>query len=258
MLKLNAYQLKWIAIIGMFVSHLTYAMPETIPLWLMIPMYATGGLTFPIMGYFVVEGYRHTSNLKKYILRLFIFGLIAMPFHWFVFDGLNNMLLLNIMFTIIFSLLILIMYDKIKSRILFWILFVLLSPITLVMDLWIVGVLLVLLYHIIPNETARRIVPAIMMGVIFFVMSAYAVWSVQTLLEVGTPQADAAIDSIVGLFGGINVMYSSLAVFIGFFFAAFLIKQYNGERGKSMKWFFYAFYPIHFVILTVLAIFFRH
>jgi len=65
MLNLNAYQLKWVAIIGMVTSHMVYGWGEIMPLWLMIPMMGAGGLTFPIMAYFVVEGYKHTPNLKK-------------------------------------------------------------------------------------------------------------------------------------------------------------------------------------------------
>ncbi|MCL2387047.1 MAG: conjugal transfer protein TraX [Defluviitaleaceae bacterium] len=252
MLKLNAYQLKWLAIIGMFLNHAVYALSNIIPLWLMIPMYAAGGLTFPIMGYFVVEGYRHTSNLKKYLLRLLIFGAIAIPFHHFVFNG---AVLFNIMFTIIFSLLVLLMYDKIKSRVLFWILFVLLIPVTFLFDWWIIGVLVVLLYHIIPNETARRIVPSIVSGVAFFVMSGFALFGVMTLQGVDTPEAEEALYYIIAMFGSLNIVYASLSFIIGCFFAAFLLKQYDGERGKPMKWLFYAFYPVHFIILTVLAIF---
>ena len=68
--NLDAYKLKWIAIIAMALNHMVIAWWAAIPLWLAFPMYAVGGVTFPIMGYFVVEGYKHTSNFKKYILRL--------------------------------------------------------------------------------------------------------------------------------------------------------------------------------------------
>jgi len=71
--NLDAYKLKWIAIIGMVLSHMVYAWQDIMPLWLMIPLMATGGLTYPIMGYFVIEGYKHTSDVKKYLLRLFVF-----------------------------------------------------------------------------------------------------------------------------------------------------------------------------------------
>jgi len=70
MLSLEAYKLKWIAIIGMPLNHMVFALWEILPMWLKFPLFAAGGVTFPIMAYFVVEGYRHTSNLKRYLSAL--------------------------------------------------------------------------------------------------------------------------------------------------------------------------------------------
>ena len=44
MLKLNAFQLKLLAIIGMITSHMVIAWWDVIPTWLRLPMYAAGGL----------------------------------------------------------------------------------------------------------------------------------------------------------------------------------------------------------------------
>ncbi|MCL1787473.1 MAG: hypothetical protein FWG38_05765 [Defluviitaleaceae bacterium] len=57
MKTLDAYKLKWVAVIGMILNHVVITWWEIIPALLRIPLYAAGGLTFPIMGYFVVEGY---------------------------------------------------------------------------------------------------------------------------------------------------------------------------------------------------------
>jgi hypothetical protein len=35
--------------------------------------------------------------------------------------------------------------------------------------------------------------------------------------------------------------------------ACVLLFAYNGKRGPSMRWFFYLFYPLHLLILGVLA-----
>jgi len=64
-----------IAIATMTIDHLA---------WVFFPGYSTDGtallmhilgrLTAPIMMFFIVEGYFRTSNIKKYILRMFVFA----------------------------------------------------------------------------------------------------------------------------------------------------------------------------------------
>jgi len=255
MLRLDAYKLKWLAIIGMILNHMVFAWWEIIPMWLAFPMYIVGGLTFPIMAFFVVEGYKHTSNLKKYILRLFIFGLIAIPFHILVFrDGFG----INIMFTIILSLLALVMYDKIKSRIVFWILFIILLivSIILVMDWYIIGPIVVLMYYIIKSENKRRLLPGIVSGIFWTAvlgMGLLGVVALQSAIEAGV--------DVSGMFTGVAMDFFSVEFFtvaltfiIGCVAAAFLIRGYNGERGKQMKWLFYILYPLHLAVLAAVSL----
>ena len=249
MLHLDAFKLKWIAIIGMVLNHIVIAWWEVVPVGLAVPMYAAGGLTFPIMAYFVVEGYRHTSDLKKYILRLFIVGAIAIPFHALTFGYLG----FNIMFTIIMGLVSILLYDKIKIRPLFWILFVILALLTLMpvlFDWAIIGVIVVLLTHIIRNETARRVVPAIVAGVFMLAFSLLGLWSEAVVAD--NPYVQAELAGMPGY--DLALMRVSTVFIVGCFAAALLLKNYNGERGKRMKWLFYAFYPLHLAILGVVAL----
>ena len=255
MLKLDAYQLKWIAIIGMILNHMVFALWEVLPFWLMFPLYAAGGVTFPIMAYFVVEGYKHTSNLKRYFLRLFIFGLIAVPFHILVFRGGFG---LNIMFTIMLSLLTLIMYDKIKSRVLFWILFVLLMVVSMIfmMDWYIIGPAVVLMYYIIKKESTRRILPGIIAGAFWFVLSGltlFGLWFMQSAIDAGV-EIEMVAAEIATPFFTVEFLTVSMTFIIGCLLGALLIRGYNGERGKRMKWIFYAFYPIHLAVLAAAAL----
>ncbi|MCL2445757.1 MAG: conjugal transfer protein TraX [Oscillospiraceae bacterium] len=256
MFKLNANQLKLMAVIGMITSHMVIAWWEIIPIWLAFPMYIAGGLTFPIMAYFVAEGYKHTSNHKRYILRVLLFGLLALPFHILVLTipmgGGNPMLypFFNIMFNIVASLLVLTMYDKMKSKVLFWLLFVLvIAPLSLVILEWyFVGVAMVLMAHIIKNETARRVVPPVFAAVIFTIIGFFT--SAMTTPELAAQFAEAGVN----LPRLMNYQFSPVQMTfqIGIVIAAFLLTRYSGERGKrskTMKWLFYVIYPVHFVVL---------
>ena len=252
MLHLDAFKLKWIAIIGMVLNHMVITWWEIIPMGLAFPMYAAGGLTFPIMAYFVVEGYKHTSNLKRYMLRLFVVGLIAMPFHIVALavplGGGNPMFYpwLNILFSIILSLFVLVLYDKIRFRILFWLLYVILIvPISLIFFEWyFVGVTMVLLFYIIRNESARRIVPPFFAGVC---------WLVLGLLPMELPY-ELLPDGVTPLIANADFMALMPTFAIGCFLSAVLLKNYNGERGKPMKWLFYAFYPLHLFVLAAVGL----
>ena len=248
---MDAFKLKWIAIIGMILNHMVIAWWEIIPVWLAIPLYAAGGLTFPIMAYFIVEGYRHTSNIKKYLLRLFIFGAISFPFHALTFGIIG----LNIMFTMIVGIFSMMLYDKIKMRPLFWVIFVIISLLTsfpIFFDWAIVGVVVILLSHIIRSESKRRIIPAFVSAAFMLVFTLFSLWSLDN------PYAD--LGGIVDL-GGLPEVYVdrtlllvSLAFPIGCVIAAVFLKNFSGERGKRMKWLFYAFYPLHLVLLGLVAL----
>jgi len=253
MLKLNAFQLKLLAIIGMITSHMVIAWWGVIPTWLRFPMYAAGGLTFPIMAYFVAEGYRHTSNVKKYILRVLLFGLLALPFHILTItlpmSGGNPLLypFLNIMFNIVVSLLVLILYDKMRSRLAFWLLYiVIIAPLSLALLEWyFVGVTMVLMAHIIKNETARRVVPPLFAAVFFLAVGIFVSLMTSPYLAVQFAEAGVNLPLLLNTeFTPVQMIFC-----LGMIVAALLLKGYSGERGRRMKWLFYVIYPVHFVIL---------
>jgi len=249
MLKLDAYKLKWIAIIAMFFNHAVIALWDLFPHATRFPLYAVGGITFPVMAYFVVEGYKHTRSLGRYVLRILIVGLIALPFHILALGvplGGGNPFLypwLNIMFAIALSIGVLVMYDKIKYRAIFWILFVLIIvPVSfLFFEYYFAGVLMVLLFHIIKNETARRIVPPVVNAVLFTVLALMA----------GSMPVPEGTE---GLIVNPDLAPVMLTFGIGSLIAAYLLAGYNGQRGRKMKWLFYVFYPLHFVVLAGIAL----
>ena len=67
---MDLFWLKIIGIITMFIDHYHFVIGGSLILNII------GRLAFPIFAFSLNEGYFHTSNLKKYLIRLFIFAII--------------------------------------------------------------------------------------------------------------------------------------------------------------------------------------
>jgi hypothetical protein len=106
--------LKIWAIIAMACDHLPYLSPDAHTEYYSFPiflMHAFGRLTAPIFFYLVGIGYARTSNPNRYTARLLVFALLSyIPFVWYFHDGFpnaENFLYLNVIFTMLFGLLML-------------------------------------------------------------------------------------------------------------------------------------------------------
>ncbi len=83
---LSENQIKYIVIVAMVIDHIAWGFLRERDLTFHA-MHFIGRLTGPVMAYFLVEGYHHTRNLKKYILRLAVFALISWPAFSFLRRG---------------------------------------------------------------------------------------------------------------------------------------------------------------------------
>ena len=81
---LSSNALKVIACICMLIDHVGLVLMYN--KWY---MRAVGRLAFPIFAFLIVQGAAHTSNIRKYILRLAVFALISeIPFDLAIHDRL--------------------------------------------------------------------------------------------------------------------------------------------------------------------------
>lgn len=98
--------MQWIAMITMLIDHIGLLFFPGEGLWRII-----GRLAFPIYAYALVQGYRHTSNFRNYMLRLALIAVISQIPYQLVLKPAG----LNVVATLIVSLLVLKLLERVKS-----------------------------------------------------------------------------------------------------------------------------------------------
>ena len=211
---------------------------------------AIGRIAFPLFAFMIVEGYKHTSNLKKYILRLFIAALISeIPFWILVVHYMQaKSFAMNVLFTFIFGLFALYIWDfKFKKDlddknkhsisigdIFIWILKIVLIAILVIIatlagfDYGKTGILLILAIYLLFEKHK------IIFSLALIILSIINYW-------------DSILQSTI--FGTIFVVTSSLIPLL-------FMLLYNGQKGKNTKYGLYVIYPLHLIILELIRFFF--
>lgn len=108
---ISANMLRLLAIVLMLTDHI-WATFMVFGDW----MTYIGRLAFPIFAFQIVEGFVHTSNLKKYILRLLVFAVITeIPFNLFCSSSWFYPYHQNVLFTLLLGLLAIAVIDKARN-----------------------------------------------------------------------------------------------------------------------------------------------
>jgi len=171
-----------------------------------------GRLALPIFAYAIVKGYKHTSNLDRYIKRLLILALISqIPFML-----VTKIMALNIIFTLVLGLILIDSYEK-KNYLIGII--ILLFPFFIEIDYSIYGLLLILSFHVFKKPINAFYIQACLNTVWIFFSSIIQMFS---------------------LFGSVLCLFEEKLL----------------PKIKMNKYFFYAFYPIHLMILYLIKIIF--
>ena len=150
----SSFTLKVVAIVGMTFNHACYIFYPYLPAEALLLLFGFGGLTFPIMAFLLVEGYHHTSNIKRYAGRLLAFALVSqVPYGLFLAHN------LNVLFTLLIGLGILYLYDTMESRGGFWLAAAALVTASALCDWGIIGPLMILMMRAIPDRRQRIVLP---------------------------------------------------------------------------------------------------
>ena len=208
---LSGFTLKMIAIIAMTCDHVgTLLFPDII--WLRV----IGRLTMPIMAFMIAEGFRHTRDIKRYMLRLFIFALISAVPYYLAFEMPGNVL-----FTLLLGLVGL---WALRQEWAWWmkaVSVILAVMLSILCDWPIVGVLMVIGFGILSDTRSR----------------AWIVTGGIAAISVGMTWITDGIRALVHL---------------GVIGAAPLLMMYNGKRGYDMRYLFYVFYPTHLLLIWLI------
>ena len=237
----SGFTLKMIAVVTMLIDHIGAAILEgglagkynSNTLWMIDQVLRDiGRLAFPLFCFFIVEGFHYTHDRKKYALRLGIFAVISevpfdMAFDHSFFAPSDN----SVMITLLLGLI----------------------------SIWVIDILL--------KKSAARFSSDIRKRRICDALSVIAVIVCVYIIEewASSDYGAAGVITIIIMY----LMYDkrqlgfALAIiWLGFtcgrtelIAAVDLIPLYfyHGRQGRKMKYFFYAFYPAHLLVLSLIA-----
>lgn len=85
-LSLTAFQIKCLACLFMLIDHAnTLLIPRSGPAYIYFRM--AGRLAFPLFAYMLANGYRHSHDRRKYLLRLLVFALLIQAVYVLFLNG---------------------------------------------------------------------------------------------------------------------------------------------------------------------------
>ncbi len=203
-----------------------------------------GRIAFPIFAFLIAEGYRHTSDFRKYLLRLLIAAFVSeIPFNLITSNRLINPVHQNVLWTFIIALICIRIIDKAKQRKKLWLTGLTMGVTALVG--YVIGMITMVDYH----------GAGVLTVLVFYVLEKKKWWSMlcQVLLLwwINT-------ELIGGLFYPVELFGYQFELLQQSFALLSLVPiwLYNGRLGiksRAFQYTCYAFYPAHMLLLVVIA-----
>ena len=231
---LNASHLKLIAMVCMLIDH-TWGVLVTDYQW----MNCVGRLAFPIFAFQIAEGYAHTKNFKKYLLRMFLFALVSeIPYNFMTGGWWINPFGQNVMFTFCLALLMIRLIDRAAEK--HWALRLLVTVAVLALA-YLLGTVTFVDYH----------GAGVLMVLVF--------WLFRNVRFGWLIQLAALVYINFEMLGGLGFEVGSTFIPNQAFavLAMIPILLYNGKQGwmsKGFQYACYAFYPVHILILVLISL----
>lgn len=218
-IRLSGSALKVIAVLSMVADHSAYYLMEH-GMFIYEVMRCFGRIAFPVFAFLIAEGFRHTRNRMKYFLQLLVFAVIS-ELPWYLLNGADGTH--NVLFTLALGVMALAAFETLKKD-------------------------------------------GILCGAVILSIAGFATWS-------GVDYEWRGILMMVVCYLLGNVCNSSFPSgrkaqlfcafplmmhygIVGALLACLVIACYNGTRGfihgQVVKYGFYAFYPVHLLLIQLL------
>ena len=221
LISLTSFDIKIIAFMFMFIDHIGRLFFPDVHI-----MVGLGRLSFPLFAWLAAMGEKHTSDIKKYVARLILLGIISQPIYGYIYYLMfgTESKQLNILFTLAVGIL---MIRATKPTV-------------------------HILYKI-----------AIAVTILFFIFACY--WTNIPCLEGGVYGLTIIYLMSIFNYQIIDINWWIVYVVMNLFywyifqypaielmgiFAPVLIILYNEQRGAVTRW-LYAIYPLHFAALAL-------
>ncbi len=215
---LDGTTLKLIAMVSMVLDHVGDSFfPDQV--W----MRALGRIAMPIFAFCISEGFAHTHDKQRYLLRMGVFALVSeVPFDLVTAGVPLEFTHQNIMATFFWAILGLMLFERITGE---------------------------------GASKGNRVAGFIMLGVFamlslllgfdYSMIGCGLVFVFYLLREKGLLIATAAAAAYHVVLRNMGIYWFGLLGFLP-------VLLYNGQRGRGLKWLFYLFYPCHLLLIWLL------
>jgi len=207
-------------------------------------MTCIGRISFPIFAFMIVEGYFHTRNLKKYVSRLLLFAVLSeIPFNLAMGSRVFYPIHQNVLWSFLISLGLIHWNEKSKNHRIWKRVLVGISTITLgcilglvaTVDFYHAGVLTVLVFYFFRQKKWWSYVGQfICLWIINMEMLGGLVYELQL--------------------GGQTFFLARQGFALLALIPIWLYRGKQGYHSKALQYVYYAFYPLHLLILGILKL----
>lgn len=207
-------------------------------------MTCVGRIAFPIFAFLIVEGYTHTKNLKKYVLRLLLFALLSeIPFDLVTGGTAFYPFHQNVLWTFLLAIGLIHLNEKVKERGILPRVLTAVGTLSLgylfgiitMVDYYHAGVLTVLAFYFLRGESWLH-------RLLQFIALAYI--NLELLGGLGYE---------VSLFGN-TVFLAQQGFALLALIPIWLYRGRQGHHSTAFRYLCYGFYPLHLLILGILCV----